>query len=93
MKILEVHANDELITHVRYHAEKNGVESEGYCHFSEPKLTVPFAEVTEEMVIGWVEKEIGEQLYARLDAQAQTVKTQKLAPWLPQIFEVDHAAN
>ena len=88
MKILEVHASDDLITHVRYFAERNGVETEGYCHFAEPVLKTPYAEVTEEMVIGWVEKEIGEQLYARLDAQAQAKQTQKLAPWLPQIFEV-----
>lgn len=88
MKILEVHADNELITHVRYYAEQNGVETEGYCHFLEPVLNTPFAEVNEEMVIGWVEKQIGQQLYARLNEQAETKNTKKLAPWLPQIYEV-----
>jgi hypothetical protein len=41
--------------------------------------------VTEEMVIGWVTKDIGAQVEARLDEQAVT-KPKTVAPWLPQTF-------
>jgi hypothetical protein len=80
-KILEVHADGELITHVRYYAEKNSVDTEGYCYLTEPKLVIPYADVTEEMVIEWVKKEVGEQVEARLDAQLSVKSSQKLAPW------------
>ena len=81
MKILEVHADGDLITHVRYYAEKNGVDTEGYCYLVEPRLTIPFSDVTEDMVIGWVQAQIGDQIEARLDQQLSVKSTQKLAPW------------
>ena len=81
MKILEVHADGDLITHVRYHAEKNGVDTEGYCYLVEPKLTIPFGDVTEDMVIGWVQAQIGDQIEARLDQQLSVKSTQKTVPW------------
>ena len=87
IKILEVHADGEVITHVRYYAEKNGVETEGYCHFPEPSAKTPFADIKEEDVIGWVQSHIGAQLEAQLDAQAPK-QTQVVAPWLPQVFTV-----
>lgn len=80
-KILEVHADGELITHVRYYAEKNGVDTEGYCYITEPKLAIPYVDVTEEMVIEWVKKEVGQQVEARLDAQLSVKSSHKLAPW------------
>ena len=80
-KILEVHANGELITHVRYYAEKSGVDTEGYCYLIEPKLVIPYAEVTEEMVTDWVKAQISEQVEARLDEQLSVKSSQKLAPW------------
>ena len=81
MKILEVHADGDLITHVRYYAEKNGVDTEGYCYLVEPKLTIPFSDVTEDMVIGWVQAQIGDQIEARLDQQLSVKSTQKTVPW------------
>jgi hypothetical protein len=80
-KILEIYADGELITHVRYYAEKNSVDTEGYCYLTEPKLVVAYADVTEEMVTEWVKAEIGEQVEARLDAQLGVKSSQKLAPW------------
>lgn len=80
-KILEIHADGDLITHVRYHAEKSGIDTEGYCYFTEPKLSIPYQSVTHDMVIDWVKSEIGEQVEARLDAQLGVKSTQKLAPW------------
>jgi hypothetical protein len=62
------------------------VETEGWWKFAEPKLTVPFADVTEEMVTNWVTADIGAQVEARLDEQAAATKRVVVAPWLPQVF-------
>ena len=85
-KILDIEANGDLITGARYFCAKNEVETEGWWRFHEPVLTVPFAEVTEEMVIGWVTRDIGAQVEARLDEQANSVVKTVVAPWLPQVF-------
>ena len=85
-KILEIQADGDLITGARYFCVKNKVETEGWWKFAEPKLTVPFAEVTEDIVIGWVTADIGAQVEARLDAQAAATQRVVVAPWLPQVF-------
>jgi hypothetical protein len=85
-KILEIQADGDLITSARYFCAKNGVETEGWWKFAEPKLTVPFADVTEDIVIGWVTADIGAQVEARLDAQAAATQRVVVAPWLPQVF-------
>ena len=57
-KILEVSAKDGLITHARYHvtasSEDKSVETEGNWYFDCPTAKVPFDQVTEEMVAGWI---------------------------------------
>jgi len=85
-KILEIQADGDLITGARYFCAKNGVETEGWWRFAEPSLTVPFADVTEEMVINWVTADIGAQVEARLDEQAAATQRVVVAPWLPQVF-------
>ena len=45
-EILEIHADGELITHVRYRASEGEVASEGYWYFQSPELTVPLAQTT-----------------------------------------------
>ena len=91
-KILEIIAEGELITAARYFCAEtsndNTVETEGWWHFPEPKLTIPFAEVSEELVVKWVTDAIGEQVKARLNEQLKTLESQKtvVAPWLPQVF-------
>jgi hypothetical protein len=87
-KILEIQADGDLITGARYFCSKNGVETEGWWNFAEPVLTVPFADVTEEMVIGWIIDCIGQQVEGRLDEQLAALESQKtvVAPWLPQTF-------
>ncbi len=84
-KILEIQANDGLITKARYFCAKNGVETEGWWQFDSPVLTTPFVDVTEDMVISWVTRDIGIQIEARLDEQA-VVTPKVIAPWLPQVF-------
>lgn len=85
-KILEIQADGDLITGARYFCAKNGVKTEGWWKFAEPKLTVPFADVTEDIVIGWVTADIGAQVEARLDEQAAATQRVVVAPWLPQVF-------
>ena len=85
-KIIEIQADGDLITGARYFCSKNGVESEGWWNFAEPALNTPFADVTEEMVIGWVTNQIGIQVEARLDEQAAAMQRVVVAPWLPQVF-------
>jgi hypothetical protein len=85
-RILEIQADGDLITGARYFCTKNGVETEGWWKFAEPKLTIPFTDVTEEMVTNWVTADIGAQVEARLDEQAAATQRVVVAPWLPQVF-------
>lgn len=93
-KILSIQADGELITSAQYHAtlvdDDLSVETEGHCYFNEPTLKTPFSEITEEMVVFWVQNEmVGVKL--RLEEQLETLKKQKsvVAPWLPQVFTPD----
>jgi len=85
-KILEIQADGELITGARYFCSKNGLETEGWWNFAEPVLIVPFPDVTEDIVIGWVTADIGAQVEARLEEQAAATQRVVVAPWLPQVF-------
>jgi hypothetical protein len=85
-KILQIQADGDLITGARYFCAKNGVETEGWWSFAEPVLNIPFADVTEEIVIAWVTKDIGAQVESRLDEQAANRSRTVVAPWLPQVF-------
>lgn len=95
-KILDIDAADGLITKARYHVtlQEKGiqVETEGNWFFQEPKLKVPFAEVTEEMVAGWVQNETTEdgknKITSRLIEQLNELKAKQttVPPWMPQTF-------
>jgi hypothetical protein len=93
-KILSIQADKELITSARYHAtltdDDLSVETEGHCYFNEPTLKTPFSEVTEEMVVFWIQNEMV-SVKSRLEEQLETLKKQKsvVAPWLPQVFTPD----
>ena len=94
-KITDVHAEDGLIKEVKYHVtatnEGHSVETEGYWSFGDPVLNVPFADVTEDMVVEWVKKDavqfgkniIESRLTEQLDALA---KPKTLPPWVSQVF-------
>jgi len=90
-QILEIHVNGELITHVRYKVDFQGVESEGYYYFDEPKLTTPLADLTEEQISSWVRnatmKDGVNAIELRITEQLNANKTRHVpAPWMPQIF-------
>jgi len=96
-KILEISAENELITHAKYSViiqdNNDFVETEGNWWFANPTLKVPFSDVTEEMVASWIEQETikdGVNLIKfRLEEQLNAIKNKKtvVAPWLPQVFQ------
>ena len=95
-KILEIQADDGLITAAKYHitaTEKDlSVQTEGYWRFFGKTATVKFADVTENMVIDWIEKETSQDgkcaIKARLAEQLESLKNEQKTslPWMPQTF-------
>ena len=92
-KILGIESPDgELITQAKYLASAQErdqvVETEGYWTFREPKMNTPLADVTEEMIVAWVQDEIGNAVEGRLAEQMAALKKQRVTPlpWMPQVF-------
>lgn len=91
-KILGIKADGDLITQAKYFVSHQGVETEGYWTFREPKLTVPFADVTEEMIVAWIQAETTEgkvnMIEQRLADQAAALakECETPLPWMPQVF-------
>ena len=96
-KILGVTADETgLITEARYFASVESadgkVETEGNWYFNEPKLEIPFEQVTEENVIAWIQKEATKDgdnsVECRLNEQLEALASQRdtVAPWMPQVF-------
>jgi hypothetical protein len=92
-QILEVHAEDEQVTKVRYKASYEGVETEGYCHFYE-RGSIPFDELSEVQIIAWVKGSFLEHgvcsVTARLKEQAERLKKQVEVrlPWETKTFKL-----
>ena len=96
-KILEVFAKDEVITGVKYHligSENDiSVETEGYYNFNEPTAKIPYKDVTEDMISGWLEQEAiidgKNHIKMGIEKQIEALKSHKPvpAPWLPQVFK------
>ena len=95
-KILEISAENEIITHAKYYVTASEddrlVETEGNWWFQNPVLNIPFADVTEQMVASWIEKETMKDginlIESRLEEQLIALKSNDIAvaPWLPQVF-------
>jgi hypothetical protein len=95
-KILEISADNELITHAKYSVECKeediSVSTEGNWWFANPTIKTPFLEVTEDMVASWIEQETMKDginlIKSRLEEQLNAIKNSKIviAPWLPQVF-------
>ncbi len=89
-KILELHGDNDTVSSVRYIASHEGVESEGYWHFDEPKS---LSEATEETVIEWVRqatmKDGKNTVELRLKEQVDALKIQSIhLPWKAKTFTV-----
>jgi hypothetical protein len=96
-KILGIDSPDgELITGARYFATVSDkdlvVETEGFWTFREPKLNVQFVDVTEDMIVAWVQSETTQDganmIEKRLNEQLEALKKQRMTPlpWAPQVF-------
>lgn len=96
-KILGIDSPDgELITRARYFASVTDkdlvVETEGFWTFQEPKLNVQFVDVTEEMIVAWIQAETTQDganmIEKRLNEQLAALKKQRVTPlpWAPQVF-------
>lgn len=96
-KILDISAEDEVITHAKYHVTAeddlgNKVETEGNWWFSDKISKIPFHEVTEADVADWIEKESLQDgvniIKSRLEEQLASLQGNRVvvAPWLPQKF-------
>lgn len=92
-KILAIKATEGLITQAKYQAvatEKDlEVATEGFWHFKSPKLTVPFDQVTEEMMVEWINAESEQAVEKRLKEQLKSLATQQTTPlpWMRQVFK------
>ena len=66
------------------------VETEGYWTFDSPKLSIPFDQVTEEMIVAWIEKETMRDgvcvIKSRLQEQLDSLSKSQFPPppWQPQ---------
>ena len=97
--ILEVFAQDEVITGAKYHLigidNEISVETEGNFYFDCPTAKVPFLDVTEEMIISWIEADAvrdGENhIKQGIKKQIEALKSHKPtpAPWLANTFTVE----
>lgn len=95
-KILGIVAEDDVIKSAKYHATatQNGlaVDTEGNWAFRNNHQGCSFADVTEEMVIGWIRKETTADgkcvIENRLEEQLAGLAKQQttVAPWMPQTF-------
>jgi hypothetical protein len=96
-KILSIDAKNEVIKSAHYFCKlsQDGIEieTEGNWKFRDPEgETTPYAEVTEQMVIDWINQEAirdGKNLItSRLEEQLAALQDQTpvVAPWLPQVY-------
>jgi len=98
-KILEVFATDEVITGAKYHLTGSendlSVESEGNWFFDCPTAKVAFLDVTQEMIISWIEtdaiKDGENHIKQGIKKQIEALKSHKpvVSPWLAQTFTVE----
>jgi len=92
-------AQDGLILCAKYYVTAKeddlSVETEGYWTFDSPKLSVPFDQVTEEMIVAWIEKETMRDgvcvIKSRLQEQLNSLSKSQFTPppWQPQTFTVE----
>ena len=91
-KILEVFAKNEVITGAKYHLigtdNEISIETEGYWYFDCPVSTIPYSEVTEEMLIEWIETDAmrdgQNHIKLGIENQINDLKNHQsaVAPWL-----------
>ena len=96
-KILDIYADGDKITSVRYHVSltdgENTVETEGNWYF-QGAGDVPFDQISENLVIQWVIKESTQDgvnpIKCRLEEQLANLSKSKQVhpPWKPKTFKI-----
>ena len=96
--ILEIYGN-QAIDKVRFmlkaQDESNTVETEGYHSFSDGVVYKPFAEIKEEDLIVWLEKDTTKDnvniIKLNLEKQLESLKSSEKAdfPWLANTFTIE----
>lgn len=97
-KILELKGDDKAIYQARYQLslieDDLRIETEGYWDFDSTKAIVPTAQVTEEMVVNWIDQGTTQDgissIKSRLIEQLEAVKKQQeiALPWKPPTFRL-----
>lgn len=95
-KLLEVTAEDDLITHAYFHVTatdgENTVETESNHFFKGKEITIPYADVREKTILDWIDQETTvdgvSSIKSRLDEQLSELKKDKKVgfPWLANTF-------
>jgi len=95
-KLLEVTAENDLVTHAYYHVTatdgENSVETEGNHYFKGKEAVIPYAKIREQTILNWINEEttVGEvsSIKSRLDEQLLELKKAKKVgfPWLANTF-------
>jgi len=98
-KIIEIYAKNEVIHSVKYFAfitdGKNTVETEGYHFYLEGSVNKPFAEIKEEDLIRWLEKDTTKDevniIKLNLEKQLESLKGSDKVnfPWLANTFTIE----
>ena len=94
-QIIKIFLKGDLIISVQYKLSGTDqitiIETEGIYLFNDPVLNIPFLDVTEEIVIDWIEKEtiVNGQSHIKSGIEKQFNELENVevvAPWLPQVF-------
>jgi len=94
-KILKIFSKNELITAVKYKLigddQTTIIESEGTYYFQDPVLILPFRDVTETILINWLNTEtmVDGQSHIKSGIEKQFNALENIevvAPWLPQVY-------
>jgi len=97
-KILEIFANGENLTKIRYllkaQDESNIVETEGYHSYLEGSVCKPLSEIKEEDLTRWLEQDTTQNdvniIKLNLENQLEALKTSKKIafPWEAETFTI-----
>jgi hypothetical protein len=97
-KISELKGDAKAIFQAKYHLalieDDLRIETEGYWNFDAKKATIPTSEVTEEMVVNWIDQGTTQDgissIKSRLLEQLELVKKQQeiALPWKPPTFRL-----
>jgi hypothetical protein len=97
-KILELKGDEKAIVQAKYFLslveDDLRIDTEGYFDFDPSNATVPTSQVTEEMVVNWIDQGTTQNgvssIKSRLIEQLDSVKKQqKIAlPWKPPTFRL-----